>query len=52
MGFVPPERISHGDPCRNQWRSRRGGGGGGRPPDWKIQGKLFFQGKLKLLKIS
>ena len=26
------------------------GGGGGHPPDWKIQGKLLFRSKLKLLK--
>ena len=32
----------------------RGGGAGesAAPPAWKIQGKLCFQGKLKLLKNS
>jgi len=31
----------------HQWRRGRGGG---RHPVWKIQGKLCFQCKLKLLK--
>jgi len=35
----------------NQWRTRRGGGGRVSSPfAWKIQGKLCFQGKLKLVK--
>jgi len=48
LKFSSVEKIyfQHG----NQWRTRRGGGGGGRPPAWKIQGKLCFQGKLKFLK--
>jgi len=35
-----------------QWRTRRGDGGGGRPPAWKINGKLCFQGKRKVLQKS
>ena len=31
---------------------RGGGGAATAPPAWKIQGKLCFQGKLKLLKDS
>jgi len=47
--FKHYNRISHYN--RILWISGvRGGGRGGRPLAWKIQGKLCFQVKIKLLK--
>jgi len=55
---LQPDSTTHSG-CHVTMRTGEGmqnsgvrGGGGGCPPSWKIQGKLCFQGKLKLLKNS